>query len=144
MKYYDRKINYYETDQMGIVHHSNYIRFFEEARISFMEQVGYPYERLEAEEIISPVISVACKYIHPVRFGDSIRICVRLTSVTRVKCAFSYEIRDLKTGEMRAKGTSEHGFVSRTGRPVVLPKEKPEFYKSFMDEFSAEVTQEVQ
>ena len=63
MRYYERKINYYETDQMAIVHHSNYIRYFEEARVSFMEQAGYPYERLEAEEILSPVINVSCKFL---------------------------------------------------------------------------------
>ena len=133
MKYYDRKINYYETDQMAIVHHSNYIRFFEEARVSFMEQVGYPYERLESEEILSPVIAVSCKYMHPVRFGDTIRIYVKLTSVTKVKCAFAYEIRDLATDEIRAKGTSEHGFVTRDGRPVIIEREKPEFYKAFKE-----------
>ena len=72
MRYYDRKINYYETDQMGIVHHSNYIRFFEEARCSFMEQSGYPYARLEEEDIISPTLEVSCRYIHPVRYGDTV------------------------------------------------------------------------
>lgn len=138
MKYYDRKINYYETDQMGIVHHSNYIRFFEEARVSFMDQVGYSYERLEREEIVSPVINVSCKFLHPLRFGDTARIAVRLTSVTKVKCSFAYDITDADTGEIRARGTSEHGFITREGRPVILPKEKPEFYKVFMDEFRSE------
>ncbi len=138
MRYYDRKINYYETDQMAIVHHSNYIRYFEEARISFMEQLGYPYDRLESEEILSPVINVSCKYLRPIRFGDSVRIYVKLTSVTKVKCAFAYEIRDLETDELRARGSSENGFVTREGRPVVLTKEKPEFYKVFKDEFDSD------
>ena len=51
------KVQYYETDQMGVVHHSNYIRWFEEARAEWMEAVGLPYAQLEAEGIASPVLS---------------------------------------------------------------------------------------
>lgn len=134
VKYYDRKINYYETDQMGIVHHSNYARFFEEARVSFMEQAGYPYKRLEDEDIFSPVLSISCKFIHAIKFGDSIRIAVRMISMTKVKCRFSYEITDLESGEIRARGESEHGFITREGRPVIIPKDKPEFYQAFLSE----------
>ena len=138
MRYYDRKINYYETDQMGIVHHSNYIRFFEEARCSFMEQAGYPYARLESEEIVSPTLAVSCKYIHPVRYGDEITIAVRMVRLTRLKCSFTYEITDASTGEIRARGTSEHGFITREGRPVVLPKERPEFFEMCLAEYEPE------
>ena len=128
MRYYDRKVNYYETDQMGIVHHSNYIRYFEEARCSFMEQAGYPYERLEREEMVSPTLAVSCKYIHAVKYGDTIRVAVRMTRLTKLKCFFSYEVTDAATGEIRAKGTSEHGFLDMEGKPVILPKARPEFY----------------
>lgn len=141
MRYYDRKVNYYETDQMGIVHHSNYARYFEEARVSYMEQMGYPYERLEREDIISPVISISCKFIHAIKFGDKIRIAVRPASLTKVKCSFNYEITDLESGEIRARGTSEHGFITREGKPVILPKDKPEFYGILQDELEAEEEQ---
>lgn len=134
MRYYDRKINYYETDQMGIVHHSNYARYFEEARVSFMEQVGYPYKRLEEEDIFSPVLSISCKFIHAIKFGDSIRIAVRMISMTKVKCGFSYEITDSESGEIRARGESEHGFITREGRPVIISRDKPEFYQAFQAE----------
>ena len=138
MKTYERRVNYYETDQMGIVHHSNYIRYFEEARVSFMDQVGYPYERLEREEIMSPVLGISCKYIHSIKFGDKIQIAVRLIKLSKLKCSFSYEITDAETGEIRAKGTSDHGFISRSGKPVILPKDKPEFYEAFLSEFEPE------
>ena len=138
MRYYDRKINYYETDQMGIVHHSNYIRFFEEARCSFMEQSGYPYARLEEEDIISPTLEVSCRYIHPVRYGDTVRIAVRMVKLSRLKCTFTYEITDASSGEIRAKGSSSHGFISREGKPVILPKEKPEFYNTCQAEYEPE------
>lgn len=138
LKIYERKVNYYETDQMGIVHHSNYIRYFEEARVSFMEQAGYPYERLEREDIVSPVIGITCKYLQPVKFGDRIRIEVRLIRMTKLKCTFSYEISDAETGEIRARGTSEHGFITREGKPVVIPRDKPEFHDAFLAQLEPE------
>ena len=138
MRCYDRRINYYETDQMGIVHHSNYARFFEEARISYMDQMGYPYERLECEDIISPVLSISCKFIHALKFGDRIRIAVRLVSLTRVKCSFSYEITDPESGEIKARGTSEHGFITKEGKAVVLPRDREEFYGILLDELENE------
>lgn len=131
-------INYYETDQMGIVHHSNYIRYFEEARCSFMEQSGYPYARLEEEDIVSPTLAVSCRYLHAVRYGDTIRVAVRMVRLTRLKCAFTYEVTDAGTGEIRARGTSEHGFITKEGKPVILPKDRPEFYETCLKEYEPE------
>ena len=138
MRYYDRVVNYYETDQMGIVHHSNYIRYFEEARCSFMEQAGYPYARLEEEEIVSPTLAVSCRYLHAVKYGDTVRIAVRRVKLSRLKCSFTYEVTDAKTGEIRAKGTSEHGFLTREGKPVIMPKDRPEFYAMCRAEYEPE------
>lgn len=138
MRYYDRVINYYETDQMGVVHHSNYIRYFEEARVSFMDQAGYSYERFERENTMSPVLGVECRYLKGIKFGDTVRIEVRLTKITRLKCSFSYEIYDLATGEIRAKGATHHGFIDKEGRPVVISRERPEFYETFLAELEEE------
>lgn len=138
MRYLERTVNYYETDQMSIVHHSNYIRYFEEGRVAFMDQVGYPYARLEEEEIVSPTISVSCRYLHPLRFGDTMRIGVKLVKITKLKCFFHYEITNAVTGEICAKGTTEHGFLNSEGKPVILPKDKPEFYQAFLAELEPE------
>ncbi len=138
MKSYIRKVNYYETDQMGVVHHSNYIRYFEEARTSFMEQAGYPYARLEAEGILSPVVSVSCRYLKPVRYGESVEIRVYLIRMSRVKTSFRYEVVDAATGELRASGESEHGYLDRSGRIVSVQKTAPEFYETFLREAEPE------
>lgn len=69
---YIHKVNYYETDKMGIVHHSNYIRFMEEARIKYLDEIGYPMSRLEADGITSPVVSINCEYKQPTTFADEI------------------------------------------------------------------------
>ena len=95
------KVQYYETDQMGVVHHSNYIRWFEEARAEWMEAVGLPYAQLEAEGIASPVLSVACAYRRPVRYGEIARIRVRLTAYNGVKLSVAYRVEDAATGQER-------------------------------------------
>ena len=66
----EHKVQYYETDGMGIVHHSNYIRWFEEARVGLLEQLGFGYDRIEAEGFSSPVLEVTCQYKTMARFGD--------------------------------------------------------------------------
>ncbi len=130
MKSCFRKINYYETDKMGVVHHSNYFRFFEEARTSFMEQAGFTYPRLEAEGIISPVTAISCRFHRPVKYGETVRIDVRLTSMTRTRCAFSYEVLG-EDGTLRATGESEHCYLDASGRPVNIQRTSPEFFAVF-------------
>ena len=60
---YEREVFYYETDKMGIVHHSNYVKWLEEARNNFMVQIGYPFDKVENENLMVPVLDVYCKYI---------------------------------------------------------------------------------
>ena len=67
MRNYTRKVYYYETDRMGIVHHSNYIRWFEESRIYFLEKAGFPYEKMEETGVMIPVLSAACEYKNAVK-----------------------------------------------------------------------------
>ena len=138
METYIRKINYYETDQMGCVHHSNYIRYFEEARTWFMERLGYPYAQLEAEGVVSPVVSVGCRYRHPVHYGETVAVRVKLTGMTRVRFTFSYEVADAYTGELRAAGQSEHCYLDRQGRIVSMQKVNPAFYERFLAAVEAE------
>ena len=69
MHIFERKINYYETDKMGIVHHSNYIRFFEEARCELVEKNDLPYNLMESKGIMSPVLGVSCIYKQHITFG---------------------------------------------------------------------------
>ncbi len=137
MRAYTRRVNYYETDKMGVVHHSNYIRYFEEARTSFMEQVGYDYPRLEAEGIVSPVTAVSCTYKTPLRYGDTATVQVYLTGMTRVRCAFSYRVLDGQ-GKLAATGNSQHCFLDGAGRPVNIQRENPEFYNTFSGELEPE------
>ena len=131
---YIHQAQYYETDQMGIIHHSNYIRWMEEARIAYMDELGFPYKKVEEAGIISPVLSVQCDYKAMTYFGDRVCIDVKLSSFRGVKSEISYEMRDEKTGELRASATSAHCYLGKNGRPSNIKKELPELYAKMMEE----------
>ncbi len=130
---YIRKVNYYETDQMTIVHHSNYIRWFEEARLDALEQLGIFYSEMEQGGFMIPVLDVSCQYIKTVRYGDTVEIRLKLTNFTGLKFDFSYEIYDQKNGELVTTGTSSHCILNSDFRPVRLKREYPEIYKIFKE-----------
>lgn len=120
---YYHQVKYYETDQMAVVHHSNYIRWFEEARVHFLEQIGLSYEKIEAEGLYSPVLSVNCQYKTAVRFNETVMIKAVIEHFNGVKMKIGYEIFDASTMQVRAKGESEHCFVSKDFKPVSLKKD---------------------
>ena len=82
---YRHIVQYYETDKMGITHHSNYIRWMEEARIDFLSKIGWSHAKLEEEGIISPVIAVECKYMQSTTFWDTVDIEVTVKEFKGVK-----------------------------------------------------------
>lgn len=127
MSKYIHKVNYYETDKMGITHHSNYIRFMEEARMSFLTEIGYPMTKLEAGGITSPVVSVNCEYKHPTTYSDEIEIEVTLTQYTGVKLSLSYVMKNVNDGSIVAVASSTHCFIDENGRPIAVKKHFPEF-----------------
>lgn len=126
MEDYIRKVNYHETDKMGITHHSNYIKYLEEARIHFLDQLGYGYARLERDGIISPVIGVDCQYKHPTTFDDVLRVSVQVIAFSGVKLVFGYTITEEKSGQVVLTGQTQHCFTNAQGRPIILKKQFPE------------------
>lgn len=132
MKPYRRKAQYYETDQMGVIHHSNYIRWFEEARVDLMEQMGFPFSRMEQEGLTSPLVSVFCEYKSMVRFEDSVNIFTTISEFNGVRMTVSYQVRDVVTDELRTLGETRHCFMAANGRPVSVKKANPELYQVFM------------
>ena len=96
IKPYDRSVYYYETDRMQIVHHSNYIRWIEEARLDWMKQIGWDYKSIEDDGYIIPVLGVTAEYKSMCHFGDDVLIHVSLSEYTGVRVGFSYEVVDKK------------------------------------------------
>ena len=128
---YERKINYYETDRMGVVHHSNYIRFLEEARCDWLEKVGMPFEVLEEKGLTIPVLAVNCEYKHHVTFADVIQIKVFVKEYTGVRMTVGYDVRDKKTGKIVIIAETKHCFTDKNLRPVNLKKYFPEFHNKY-------------
>lgn len=131
IKPYERKAVYYETDQMGIIHHSNYIRWFEEARDHWMTEMGISYGEIEERGILIPVLSVSCEYKKAVRYNETVFIEVKLTSFKGVKFSAEYRVTNKETGELRVTGTSSHCFVDKELRPIRLKRNYPEVYEMF-------------
>ncbi len=124
------KVQYYETDQMGIVHHSNYIRWFEEARVSFMEEAGYAYDQMESvNKILCPVLEAQCTYKTMARFGETVEITAGISYTNGIRIRFTYEVRDAQTKELRATGYTLHCFINGKGSLVSLKKDAPDLYQ---------------
>ena len=133
MKKYMHKIQYYETDKMGIAHHSNYIRWMEEARVNFFEQIGYTYNKLEEEGIISPVINVECNYKLSTKFEETVEIDSKIIEFKGVKLIFKYVMKNIDSGKIVAEAKSQHCFVNNEGKPIILKKEFPDLDKKLKE-----------
>lgn len=129
MNEYMHTVQYYETDKMGITHHSNYIRWMEEARISFLDNIGFSFFKLEEDGIVSPVVSVNCVYKKTTTFGDIVLIAVGISEFKGVKLKLSYTMTN-QTGELVCEGESVHCFLDKTGKPIKLKTQFPSFYEA--------------
>lgn len=125
---YIRQAMYYETDQMAIIHHSNYIRWFEESRIDYLEQIGLGYDQLEADGILIPVLGVSCEYKSSVRFNDKVMILAKIRSFNGVKMTIQYKVLDTDTNAVKATGESQHCFVNKDFKPINMKKHYKEVY----------------
>ena len=128
---YERKINYYETDRMGVVHHSNYIRFLEEVRCNWLESIGLPFATLEENGITIPVLAVNCEYKHHVTFNDVIIIEMVVKEYTGVRMTVQYKIINKNTGDIVLVGETKHCFTNKNLRPINLKKFNKEFNNKF-------------
>ena len=128
---YKHTVQYYETDKMGITHHSNYIRWMEEARVALLEDMNFSYQRLEEMGIASPVMSVACKYKAPTTFADCIDVQVGVESFNGVVLSVRYRMLK-QDGTLACEGRSEHCFLNEKGRFIRLKRDYPDFYEALM------------
>lgn len=125
---YRRQVNYYETDQMGIVHHSNYIRYFEEARLDMMDQIGMGYAGIEQAGLIIPVMFVDCQYLQPLLYGDQFVVSTHMTKFDGIKMEISYEIYKENGEILCTTGHSGHCFLDKQMKPVRMKRYYPDIY----------------
>lgn len=136
------EVRYYETDLMGIVHHSNYIRYFEYGRIKMLNEIGLPISKIEGNGIMLPVVSTFCTYKTPSRMGDTLKIVSSMESMPMAKMKIKTQILkkstvnpltpDEEIGTVVAEGEVVIGFIKAdTRRPCRIP----EFAAQIMEKY---------
>ena len=125
MEQYKHIVQYYETDKMGITHHSNYIRWMEEARVNFLENIGFSYKTMEDNGIVSPVLAVNCDYKQTTTFGDEIYIKASVAEFKGVRLTIRYEMTK-SDGTLVCEAASKHCFmILRTELTVDVDNGQP-------------------
>ena len=114
------KVRYCETDQMGLVHHGSYINYFEEARISWISNLGFSYGEMEKSGIILPVSKLNINYLRPAYFENDLVVNVELAELPTSRLIFNYTITN--KGEVVVTGTTVLAFLNKeTKKPVRCP-----------------------
>ncbi len=122
---YKRRVTFYETDGMKVVHHANYLKYMEEARVEYLRSGGLDLNDLMADGIVFPIVEVSVKYHKPAKYDDVLLIKTYLRRVDRVRLDFDYEIVREATGELLTTGHTVNTYTKiDTGRIARLPKEK--------------------
>lgn len=125
------KVRYAETDRMGIVHHRNYLVWYEEARTEFSRVLGVPYAEIEGMGVVSPLLECGCKYHSSCTYGDELEVECRLVKNTPIQ--FEYRYRVFKKGEEKPinTGFTRHAWVdAATFRPARLDRRLPQVYQA--------------
>jgi acyl-CoA thioester hydrolase len=116
------KVNFFDTDAMAVVHHANYFKWFEMARIEFLREAGITLNALMEDNILFPITDVSCKYRSSARFDDIVRIETTAEELTKVKMAFSYKAYRDSDNTLLAEGFTQNLFTdARSGRIIKIP-----------------------
>ena len=118
------RVRYAETDQMGVVHHANYLIWMEIGRVELVRQRGFNYKDLEDEAgIFLSVVEVHCRYIYPARYDDEISVQTEVLRANSRLMEFSYDIRTTCADRLLAAGTTKHVWLGRDMRLSRLPEQ---------------------
>lgn len=130
---YERRAQYHEADPQGMIHHANYVKWMEEARMNLLDQLGLGYKQMEEMEIISPVLSLSIEYRSAVKFDETVIIDTKLMAYDSTGMEIAYRIYDKETGEDKAVARSKHGFLNKSGIPISLKRIYPELDTKFFE-----------
>ena len=122
-------VRYAETDQMGIVHHSNYAVWFEAARTDFLKQTGFSYSGIEGKGVLLPLYELNTKFKKPAFYEDEIIIKTKLEKLTKVRVIFSYRAIRSEDGTEVATGETMHAWTDKSMRPLNAEALVPEVFK---------------
>ncbi len=136
-------VRYAETDKMGVVYHANYLVWFDIARTEFLQELGFPYDKIEEQGYMAPVLEARVNYGQPFTFGDKALVFVYITKLTPVKAEYSYKVYkpgDDLQGKPCLTGSTLHCLVrSDTFKPVNQKKALPELYATYQKIMTKEI-----
>jgi acyl-CoA thioester hydrolase len=116
------RVQYYDTDQMGVVHHSNYIRYFEIGRTELMRRIGLSYKEMENSGTAMPITNVEVQYFYPARYDEFVYVNSFIKEMPKVRIIFYYEIYN-EQRKLLASGSTTLAFINKeTGRPQRAPE----------------------
>ena len=118
------KTRYVESDQMGIIHHSNYLIYMEQARLDWLDVLGFSYAKMESQKVLLPVYQIDIKYKKPIKFGEEITVKTILKDIPTTRVLFEYEIINFK-GDICA--TADLTLVFTDGNTFRPTKPLPDF-----------------
>ena len=117
------RVHFYNTDEMGVVHHANYIRWFETGRVEYLRSIGITLTEMIEDGFLFPITEVRVKYLHSAKFDDELVLETTALELTKVKMEFDYIISRRSDGTVLVKGYSENVFTStQTGKISKLPE----------------------
>jgi acyl-CoA thioester hydrolase len=122
-------VRYAETDQMGVVHHSNYAVWFEAGRTDFIRKLGLPYSKIEESGAMLPLIELKCRFKGFARYEDEIIIRTNIQEYTGTRLLFHYEIVKAGSDKIITEGETTHCWADSKLKPVNLKKFRPEIYE---------------
>jgi len=130
------RVRYAETDQMGVVYHANYLVWFEVGRVELMRALGVEYKRMEIEDDCQIVVAdLRCRYHHPARYDEVLRVRTRIAESKNRVIRFAYELFRDADGQLLATGETKHIICGRNGKPKSLPQK----YRSIFEAIAAEI-----
>ena len=114
------RVKFFDTDTFGIVHHSNYIRWFETGRVEFLRELGIDLNEMMSDGILFPIVDIGAKFHAPAKFDDVLEIVTTAEALTKAKMKFNYAIRKCGEEKILAEGTSTNVFTN-DGKICRLP-----------------------
>lgn len=123
------RVRYGETDQMGVVYHTNYLNWFEVGRTELIRQAGITYRELEEKGVLLPVTDANISYKQPARYDDEIEIRTRVKEMGPVRLTFAYEIVRLSDEQLLVTGETMHVFTNASLKPIRLSRTAPDIFE---------------
>lgn len=123
-------VRYAETDMMGIVHHSRYYPWFEQARTDWIKKTGYTYSQTEKLGVMMPLTETHCRYYYGLKYEDEVLITCKVSKLTVARIEFEYEVYRLPDMTLMSEGRTMQGFVGSDFKPLNLKKSFPQMWET--------------